>query len=576
MNKFSRWTKKTILTVSLITILMIAILITVDNIYGADPGGSWVYVSTRTAVYNITASTDDVWCEIEGLYSADSNQITVREPYYDTRFGFRFDISDSVWNSTHREFVDPGNAYLEVYSDFSHFAGDLSGLLSIYMINQSTVGTFQNYTDFVSRPNHYFLGTTQISNFGRVGASGFEYRDFTSSMLHNGLNIMNEYAFTDNDTLGMVFQTTKGQEVYFWSYDDDPTHPPRLVVQWDLFEWIDVEEPTGYSGSTFIEEPEEGIFIWSFNGSNAGWINYDDYTLFNVSGGEDFTVSTNEITGYRITVASTDDFRLQRANPSNQGFILMSVNITEVSDSNAGFDNTAHFFGHATANKNVFNIDNDLHKGVFLGICTINNNTDSIFSFCINTHNAGVWNIKRGNEYNITRYPRRYYLNITYDYPNQDFICRVYDSFLFDNLLENLNRTGYANIANAYGNEFAFNTESRGTHADYASFNTIVHSGITFVVADENGTVIDTFPNLEDARDFVDWYTSAANPTYDALPNLGNTIIAIMGIMGLIMIPGSFIMFGHCTRSGDWVQGFYYLLVMFFVGLGFVTVWLFG
>ena len=293
------------------------------------------------------------------------------------------------------------------------------------------------------------------------------------------------------DAIGFHIVGAEGEDTrYFYDFKVGNGLEAQLVIHWN-------HEPPPPAGFEFAEfnETYRGYHVWTYDSTDMGWINYNDYDLFNVSGGEDFEiVSSVIISGYRISVASTDDFRLRRANPSNIGFVLMGINVTQVNDANVGEDNVAHFFGHATANKNVFNIDNDLNTGVFLGIATPDNQTDGIFAFAINTHNAGAWNIKYGDEYNVTRFPeRQFYLNVSYNYPNQDFGVKVYDDIGFSNLLEDLNRTGYANIrAAGYGNEFAFNTESRGAHADYASWNIRSFEGERFVVADENGTVIDS------------------------------------------------------------------------------------
>jgi len=561
----------------LISMIFFSFFINLIGIHAPDPGGSWIYTSSRTVTYSVNQSSDDAILTVGADFASAGLLIPLRLPTYDTRFGFRIHVDDAVNNATHRELVYPGNAYFEVWSDDSTFAGSLSGTLSIYMTNETEVLTFANYTDLMNRPNHYFVGTTQISEFGRVGSSDPEWRDFTTNLLHNALNDMNLFPWTDNNTIAFIFQTTQGDQVYFWTFDEG--HAPRLTVTWDLYEWMDFLEPDGYSGSTFIEEWQEGFFIWSFDGSAYGWINYTDYTLYNISGGEDFQiVSDSMITGYRVNAGPTDDFRLRRATPSQIGSVLLSVNITEVWDNqNGAVQWVGHLFGHANANKNVFDLDNELNRAVLLTVSTPNNATDNLWRYAIETHNVGVWNLRYGQHYNASK-GARHYLNYTWNYPSKDVYVRVHDSPTFSDssLIEQFNRTDYVNILGTYSSEFAFNTNSRPADSDYFSFNTLTYPDDVFIVADENGTVLDTFPTLEDARDFVGWYESSANPAYDAIPNLGNTIIAIMGLMGLIMIPGSFIMFGHSVKGGDWIQGFYYLLMMFFVGLGFVTVWLFG
>ena len=103
-------------------------------------------------------------------------------------------------------------------------------------------------------------------------------------------------------------------------------------------------------------------------------------------------------------------------------------------------------------------------------------------------------------------------------------------------------------------------------------------------IATDNGTllcdlysIIDCeYTDLDELKDDIDRLLQGVDPTYDANEGLGNAVVLIMGIMGMIMIPASFMMLKYQISAGEWTQGFYYLLMMFFVGLGFVTVWLFG
>lgn len=298
------------------------------------------------------------------------------------------------------------------------------------------------------------------------------------------------------DDIGFIILGAQDNTRYFYDYLGNPSYSADLVIHWNHAP----TPPTGYPTAVFNETYRD-YNIWFLNGTDDGWINYYDYTLFNVSGGEDFAIESSDIiTGDHITASDNHDFRLRRANPSNNDFVLMSVEITQVLDSqNGAFQWPGHFFGHATANKNVYNIDNDLNSGVFLGVSTINNATDDRFHFIITTHKAGAWNIKYTTLEFRVDWGLRYYLNITYNYPAQNFIVRIYDDPGFTSLVENLNRTGYANILNAYGNEFAYNTESRPLDGDWFSFNTESQTGITWIVADENGTVIDD--DLDDYED---------------------------------------------------------------------------
>jgi hypothetical protein len=101
----------------------------------------------------------------------------------------------------------------------------------------------------------------------------------------------------------------------------------------------------------------------------------------------------------------------------------------------------------------------------------------------------------------------------------------------------------------------------------------------TVVVTDINGTIVPGITECETvecAEAKIDQLYAGLNPQVDALPNLGSNIMLIMGVLGAIAIPGSFIVMGMLVRSGNWMDGFYYLIVMFFVGLAFVTAWLFG
>ena len=258
--------------------------------------------------------------------------------------------------------------------------------------------------------------------------------------------------------------------------------------------------PSDYPGAVFNESYRD-YNIWSYNGSDYGWINYNDYAFINASNGQVFEIVSNDIiTGDQVRAGDTYDFRLWRSTISQERSVLMSINITEVIDTVilGSAEYPIHLFGHANVNKNVYDIDNDLNKGTFLTVSTIaDDDTDGLFHFCITTHNAGTWNVLSSTTEFRVDWNLRYYLNITYDYPNRDFGVSIYNSSAFeaDSLIETIERTGYVNIMTAYGIEFGFNTQSQLAQADSISFNTLSQSGTSWLVTDENGTLV--FEDLE-------------------------------------------------------------------------------
>lgn len=298
------------------------------------------------------------------------------------------------------------------------------------------------------------------------------------------------------DNMAFVMLGAEGHESrWFFDFSSGNNYEAQLHLHWT----DSPSPPDGYPGADFNESYRD-YNIWTYNGSDYGWINYNDYTFINVSNGQVFEIVSDDIiTGDQVRGEDTYDFRLWRTTISQERSVLMSINITEVIDTtDPGFSYPIHLFGHANANKNVYDIDNDLNKGVFLTVSTIDNNTDGIFHFVITTHNAGTWNILYSTEFRVD-WNLRYYLNVTYDYPNQDFGVSIYNSSSFDSssFIETIERTGYVNIMTAYGNEFGFNTHSRPAETDRVSFNTLSQSGTTWIVTDENGTVV-----LEDLESY--------------------------------------------------------------------------
>ncbi len=83
-----------------------------------------------------------------------------------------------------------------------------------------------------------------------------------------------------------------------------------------------------------------------------------------------------------------------------------------------------------------------------------------------------------------------------------------------------------------------------------------------------------TYKTIEELKYWIDFCLSGQSTSYDAMPYLGNWILAGMGLIGLILIPLSFIIFGLSIKSGDFMNAVYLFIILFFIGIGMVAGWL--
>jgi hypothetical protein len=447
---------------------------------------------------SISDDQDDFFVTEIGV-GFNSPLVTILDPNMDIRALLVFrDIEINFWNS-----IDNATLRLRTGNTLS-FDNDSS--VTIYGVKESDFNGYGAPSSVLSAPlttAHVNYNTSQF--YGDV-THEIDVTEIVDELKSDPYWDGDGYTpgTGDTDHMGFIILGAEGHETrYFIDYSSGSGQEAELEIHWDH----SLPPPPGYPGADYNETYRD-LDIWSINASEVGWINYGNYNFYDISGGEALQiVSDTELIGTAIRAGSSDDFRLHRSNPSNTDFVLMSINISDVQDANgASKMNPAHLFGHANANKSVFDIDNDLNSGVFLTITTPTNNTDQIFAFAITTHKAGLYNRIYGTEYNITRDRDRYFLNISYDYPNKDFIVSVYNDSGFSNLLETVSRVGYANILTGYGHEYAFNTESRATYSDRVSFNTLVTGGITWIGTDENGTVIVESDSYDDILIQIDDY----------------------------------------------------------------------
>lgn len=92
--------------------------------------------------------------------------------------------------------------------------------------------------------------------------------------------------------------------------------------------------------------------------------------------------------------------------------------------------------------------------------------------------------------------------------------------------------------------------------------------------AKDNNHTSPKFPDIDELKDWIDDTMEGGNPEYDALSYMGDWILAGMGLLGIIMIPLSFIMFGLSIKSGEFIDAVYLWIILFFVGVGFLVTWL--
>ena len=522
-------------------------------------------ITPQSQTIHITDTHDDMFITEVGI-GIDSSLVTIKDPNMDIRAFLVFrELEVNYWEPLK-------NATLRLHtSNTLDFDADSS--ITIYGMALSDL-----------QYEGYLLPSTVLSLGFTSAHTDYNTSEFYENQWHeiNVTSIVEElirnpkwdgdgHAGTETgDAIGFHIVGAEGDDKrYFYDLKVGNGLEAQLVIHWNH----EPPPPAGYEDADY-NGTYRGYDIWTFSGSDFGWINYTEYTLYNISGGQYFEVVSDDIIiGGPVSAGPTSDFRLRRVNPGQFGTVLISVNITEVVDSSAaGVHWVGHLFGHANANKNVFNIDNDLDKGVFLTVSTPENTTDNIWRYAVETHNAGVWNLIYGQHYNASK-GQRHYLNVTYNYPNQDFIVKVHSSSSFsdDSLIENINRTGYANIMTSYGNEFAFNTNSRPGDGDHFHFNTLSSTGLIWIVTDENGTTIDDgLDDYEDALILIDDILGAdpedPNPPGQGWDETGpfsrfRTRLYIL-LMGFGLLFGPLIYFAMRRPSGyEFVIGLFIMLV---------------
>lgn len=88
----------------------------------------------------------------------------------------------------------------------------------------------------------------------------------------------------------------------------------------------------------------------------------------------------------------------------------------------------------------------------------------------------------------------------------------------------------------------------------------------------EGSTLIAScFPTEEDTDDWIDDYDHKKK-----FEPVGDWMIFWMGMIGLLMIPLGFILFVLDMQKGEFENAFFMLMVLVIMGIGLVTVWLFG
>jgi hypothetical protein len=542
--------------------------------YGADPPGEWVKISERDANYYVNQSTDDVHVQVNGEYYYDHELAPFRLPGYDTANGFIWNITDRVSNSTHREIV-------EVQSDASFWVWSADptplpyGSMTVYQIEGDDIGTFQNYTDFMGRTATDFVGNVPLAEFGRgSNPSGWEgWRGSQLEYLYSTINDL-EFGDGDNDTIALKFYTIPGDIEYFTTYDENASRAPRLSITWSLYEYQTVSPPDGGADEDYYEE-YRGFHIWFTE--EEGWL---DYTTFSQYGSQPKETGINATYFYVTNMYEDTDSYFRRDYDTYRDDSEPIINVK--------FGLTIDAIpwviadGYVTTWAVSEDIDDafDYDKGFTY---TIRSATDRLYFYAWSL-DGGVLkdSVGWGPTVMETELPRTLYFNVTLNMNTFLSVTNVYEDLemtVLNNTWTDTYTGGPAWAGGAWlSYEWANGATQPGNNVGWTGAHlSQVEIEEGYRVTDDDGNEYGpVFPTPEDAEDYIDQMLGGLAPDYDALPNLGSNIVLIMGIMGLIMIPGSFIVAGHTIRQGDWTHGLYLLIMMFVLGFAFVTGWLFG
>ena len=551
--------------------------------------GSWRSTGAeREIFYNVSESGDDVYLRVGSGFSSTSTAQPLRHSTYDIIGALVFDIPDRVYNATHRE--SPSLAWLEVYS------GDTTmlptGRMTFYQINASVIGPYTNYTELYEAPYPYHVGNVPMLEFGRGSEPlGWEgWRGASLRSLENAVNRINNpfYASMDNNSLGLKYLTSAGPHQHFLTYDDNASRAPRIGVVWEMQEWLNVTAPGGYTGDDY-ERDYRGFHLW---GSTAdAWFNFSTFTITGsdsgvISGLNDTYFHVNQLKGHH-QIWMQRDFEDDGTGLVNRRFGI------RFTDLQAGGGPSYNWYGmwglSDTSNTWVYGWG----EGYTFAGRTFDDNPKWIM--------GNAWDIENGVlgdngnwfyslNFTDSRTPFTLWFDIYLNMNTASYQSDVYNDFdmtdlnhtytkVFDDAppVYSLGAFPYETLVNGWQNLVS----QMGYTGDYLSGPNVE----SFIATDDNGTLLsDIYPDtidpgyddIDDLKADIDRLFKGLDPSYDALPNLGSTIMLLMGVLGVIAIPGGFIVMGMSIRSGNWEEGFYYLLVMFFVGLAFVTAWLFG
>jgi hypothetical protein len=556
---------------------------------------------TRTVYYYVTQSGGDAFLHIDhDSFSATSPIQPFQMTGYDITGGLIYNVSDRLWNSTHRE--NPSNAWFEFWSDDQTMLP--SGSISFYQINASTINAFANYTHLRDLPTPWLVGTVPLVEFGRgSNPYGWEgWRDGSARFLESAVNKMNNpyYLSLDNDTLALKYHAIRGNLEYFATYDANASRAPRIGVEWEMWEWIEGSAPGGYSN---FQEMYEGFYLWweppvsenrTGEGADVNWNLLNQTQLTEIDSGNAITVNNETWTSINAMQAQQIDSLYNDTGGAgvNSFFVRFAINVSAVTNNlGAGSDQIVTVASLSTATPVGGGGLGQGNVGDWIGVYMYGNADDVRYMLRLAERSgAGTVHAPAHSGWFNESDNERLYCEFFFNSSVQDYIMfSVFSDPDYSTLISN--RTYVLTVATPpfrypqiiasldFGNSFL------NTGEVYTYLEMPLDDDPRYTASDENGTELWTqypgtidqnYTDLDDLKDDISRLLGGIDPTYDRLPGLGDTFMILMGMMGMIMIPASFLLMGHSIKEGDWVTGFYYLLMFFFVGLGFVTVWLFG
>lgn len=527
----------------------------------------WVDKGTYTIVRQINLGTDDAFAVEDYGFWKVYDLIPVKYTWGDMRIGLRFNnVTKANATATYRERIV--EATLSFYSNSSMPLADSRVMATLYPIAEENPSTFSTYENFMSR--EIASSARRSMDFGDMTSEEGEWYNYTDlehiiRMQVNGLN--NNVV---NTSIAFKIYSASGEpNRYFRTYEYDPNYSVKLYITIQKLSLVDSTEE-----GWFFDE-YRGIDIWLEGGAIyedfRNWTEHDRRNNLAVAGSN----------GTRI---EWDNYGYERWNVDNvpmgySGQFSKDLNITYttfearfqwyINDTDISGHRPDYFF---------IGINNTIPEDDFVFASHYFNSINNEYMVKLNAIAGEPWHMHEGT----IGWGRLYYNgDIAYLYIWIQNYAPIsweedYDSLTSYNITDDF----------TYSTVYAMQSDNEGVNYQGWSsgwmdrvqlfYDGVAQTGLYYAVTtDENGTTTQLSPKFTtpiQVKKWIDDYLFRTGED-DKLDLWGDTILALMGTVGLIMIPLSFWLFMSNVGT-DFSNAFYLLMVFFIMGLAFIITWL--